>query len=67
MSTTAETNVRPSEQELVEKWRAQALERAGYPDTVAAELAMRPDVDLHRAVELIEKGCTPELAAQILR
>jgi hypothetical protein len=67
MSTTAETNVRPTEQELVERWRAEELERAGYPDTVAAELAMRSDVDLHRAVELLQKGCTPELAAQILR
>jgi hypothetical protein len=64
---TAETNVRPTEQELVEQWRAEALEKAGYPDTVAAELAMRADVDLHRAVELLERGCTPELAAQILR
>jgi hypothetical protein len=67
MSMTAETNVRPSEQELVERWRAEALERAGYPDTVAAELALRPDVDLHRAVELLEKGCAPELAVKILR
>ena len=67
MSTTAETNVSPSEQELVAQWRAEALERAGYPDTVAAELALRPDVDLHRAVELLEKGCAPELAARILR
>jgi hypothetical protein len=67
MSTTAETNIRPTEQELVERWRAEALERAGYPDTVAAELAMRADVDLHRAVQLLERGCTPELAAKILR
>jgi hypothetical protein len=67
MATTTETNVRPTEQELVERWRAGELERAGYPDDVAAELAMRPDVDLHRAVELLAKGCTPELAAQILR
>jgi hypothetical protein len=64
---TAETNIRPSEQELVEQWRAQELERAGYPEAVASELATRPDVDLHRAVELLKKGCTPELAADILR
>jgi hypothetical protein len=64
---TAETQVRPSEQELVERWRAEELERAGYPEGVAAELAMRNDVDLHRAVELVRSGCTPALAAEILR
>jgi hypothetical protein len=63
---TADT-IRPTEQELVERWRAQELERAGFPEEVAAELAMRSDVDLHRAIELLEKGCSPELAADILR
>ena len=66
---TAETNtnVRPTEQEIVERWRAQELERAGYPATVATELAMRADVDLHIAVELLQKGCSPQVAADILR
>jgi hypothetical protein len=63
---TAETNVRPTEQELVEQWRAEELERAGYPTAAAAELATRSDVDLHRAAELLQRGCTPELALQIL-
>ena len=63
---TAETNVRPTEQELVERWRAEELERAGYPADAAAELAMRSDVDLHRAAELLKHGCAPELALQIL-
>ena len=64
---TADTTFKPNEQELVERWRAQELERAGFPADVAAELAVRNDVDLHRAVELLQKGCTPELAADILR
>jgi hypothetical protein len=64
---TAETTNRPTEQELVERWRAEELERAGYPEDVAAELAMRNDVDLHRAVELVRNGCSAELAADILR
>ena len=63
---TAETQVRPTEQELVEQWRAEELERAGYPAQAAAELAMRTDVDLHRAAALIQQGCTPELALKIL-
>ena len=64
---TAETSVRPSEQELVERWRAQELERAGFDPSAAAELAGRSDVDLHRAVELLQKGCPPDVALSILR
>jgi hypothetical protein len=66
---TAETNINvtPTEQELVERWRAEELERAGYSEDVAAELAMRSDIDLHRAIELILRGCSPALAADILR
>ena len=64
---TAETTQTPTEQELVERWRAEALERAGFPEDVAAELATRSDVDLHRAIGLLQKGCSPQLAADILR
>ena len=64
---TTTTTTRPTEQEIVERWRAQELERAGFSEDVAAELAMRSDVDLHRAVELLQRGCAPELAAEILR
>ena len=61
-----ETPVHLTEQELVEQWRAEELERAGYPPQAAVELAARNDVDLHQAAELLVKGCTPELALQIL-
>jgi hypothetical protein len=57
---------RPSEQELVERWRAEELERAGFGPLDAAEIAARAEVDLHRAIELIKHGCSPELAKQIL-
>ena len=56
-----------TELDRVEDWRAQELVRAGYPAAAAAELASRHDVDLHRAVELLERGCPPELAVDILR
>ncbi len=32
----------------------------------AALLAVRHDVDLHRAIELVGAGCSPELALRIL-
>ena len=54
------------ETELVESWRAEQLELAGYGAGAAAELAMRHDVDLHVAVELLSQGCAPELALKIL-
>jgi hypothetical protein len=55
-----------SELEQVERWRATELERAGYPADAAVRIAQRHDVDLHRAVKLVESGCPPELALKIL-
>ena len=63
---TTETPIRLTEQELVEQWRAEELERAGYPPQAAVELAARMDVDLHLAAELLAKGCSTDLALQIL-
>jgi hypothetical protein len=56
----------PTEQERIERWRAEVLERAGYDSRSAELLARRPDVDLHRAVELLQNGCSPKLALDIL-
>jgi hypothetical protein len=55
-----------TELERVERWRAGALERAGFDAEQAARLAARTDIDLHRATDLIEQGCPPELALRIL-
>jgi ABC-type phosphate/phosphonate transport system substrate-binding protein len=63
--TVAETAVR-DETQLVEAWRAEQLELAGYGAAAAAELAARQDVDLHGAVALLRDGCSPELALKIL-
>jgi hypothetical protein len=54
------------EVERVELWRLDSLERAGYDAESAAVLAASPEVDLHFAVSLLERGCTVELALQIL-
>jgi hypothetical protein len=63
--TAADTEIR-DETELVQAWRAEQLELAGYGAGAAAELAMRHDVDLHRAVEMLAHGCPAELALKIL-
>ena len=65
MSAT-ELQIVETEAEKVERWRAEALEKVGYDVESAMQLAARPDVDLHRAVELVEAGCAPELALRIL-
>ncbi|HEU0056211.1 MAG TPA: hypothetical protein VFQ08_03045 [Gaiella sp.] len=54
------------EVERVELWRLDTLERAGYDAESAAVLAASPEVDLHRAVALLERGCSVDVALQIL-
>jgi hypothetical protein len=49
----------------VQSWRLHVLIEAGYPIELAERVA-ESNADLHDAVELIEQGCTPEIAAQIL-
>jgi hypothetical protein len=68
MEPTATPELRrpETETERVERWRAEVLERAGYDVEAAREVASRGDVDLHRAIELIQSGCSAELALQIL-
>jgi hypothetical protein len=65
--TAAEAGLRnETELERVHAWRAQELERAGFDARSAGKLAARPDVDLHRAIDLLRLGCPPELALKIL-
>ena len=54
------------ENAVVEAWRVEELERAGYPSQTAAEIAVRHDIDLHRAVDLLRLGCPFELALRIV-
>ena len=55
-----------TEAERIERWRVEALERAGYEPRAAAAIAARLDIDLHRATDLVGRGCPPDLAARIL-
>ena len=55
----------PSERAKVESWRLHVLMEAGYTLSLAERIAAT-DVDLHRAVELLDAGCSPETAAEIL-
>ena len=65
--SAAEVEVLPTtERDRIEQWRHEALERAGYDPEAAIVLAASHDIDLHSAVSLLERGCSVELALQIL-
>jgi hypothetical protein len=55
-----------TELERVERWRAAELLRVGFAGDDAVALAARPEVDLHEAIALIQRGCPHELAVRIL-
>ena len=54
-----------SESEKVETWRLHVLTEAGYPEPLAEKLA-HSEADVHRAVELTQRGCSHATAARIL-
>ena len=66
MSTRELETTYAPEIDLVEQWRQQELERAGYDSRSAFVLAVSLEVDLHGAVDLLKNGCSAELALEIL-
>ena len=66
MATTELELIEETEVERVIRWRAEELERAGYDERVALKLALRLDVDLHLAVNLLVIGCPAGTAVRIL-
>ncbi len=54
-----------SERSKVESWRLHVLMEAGYAVALAERLA-GSEADLHQAVDLVARGCTPDVAASIL-
>jgi hypothetical protein len=64
--TTAELlTARVTDDEVV-AWRREQLGRAGCRRFEAEVLARERQVDLHEAVALLERGCPPKLALEIL-
>jgi hypothetical protein len=47
-------------------WRTARLLAAGFDRELAAGLAAGGAVDLHGLLELVDRGCSPELAVRIL-
>ena len=63
-SANPERAVRPADD--VAAWRRARLLRAGFDDQAAGALSLELDVDLHALLELVDRGCPPELAARIM-
>lgn len=64
--TVIETHIPETEDERVARWRLEQLLQAGYDETAALILADLGDVDLHRAVDLVSRGCASDTALRIL-
>jgi hypothetical protein len=47
-------------------WRRRQLTAAGFRQPLSHALALDPRVDLHVLLDLVDRGCPPELAARIL-
>ncbi len=47
-------------------WRRRQLAASGFAAGVAARLANDARYDLHALIELVERGCPPELAVRIV-
>jgi hypothetical protein len=47
------------------RWRARRLADAGFARAEALRLAGDREVDIHALLDLIDRGCSPELAARI--
>jgi hypothetical protein len=47
-------------------WRRAQLAEAGFPLSLAAHVARDGRYDLHALLELVDRGCAPELAVRIL-
>jgi hypothetical protein len=54
------------ERENMIAWRYAQLFRSGFPHDLAIRVARDGRYDLHRLIELVERGCSPELALRIL-
>ena len=60
------TGAATTEAVAVLRWRYDELVRAGYYPAHAHKLARQLDVDLHRAADLVRKGCPSGTALRIV-
>jgi hypothetical protein len=59
------TTSAPGRDEVV-RWRCEQLVESGFALALAARVAKNAHYDLHALIELVERGCQPDLAVRIL-
>ena len=64
--TNRDADATPAGDPWVVAWRYEQLTDVGYPSDIAVVLAERTDIDLHGAIELLERGATIHEALRIL-
>lgn len=62
---TTKVRVERSTDEVV-AWRRDQLVHAGFPLHLADRIARDGCFDLHALIELVERGCPPDLAERIV-
>jgi hypothetical protein len=66
VTPTDEDDVRRDDEEVaIREWRAHQLQRLGLSRLLAHTFGDR--VDWHEVAKLVERGCTPDLALEIVR
>jgi hypothetical protein len=65
VTPTYEDEARRHEELALWQWRALQLQRLGLSRLIALTFAAR--VDWHEVAELVDRGCSPELALEIVR
>ncbi len=50
----------------VVRWRRAQLVHAGFPLPLAVRIGKDSRFDLHALIQLVERGCEPELAVRIV-
>jgi hypothetical protein len=66
MTTAQFTRLPAHEAKKVLRWRLRALTAAGYELDDAVVLASHVELDLHRATDLVRRGCPSATAVRIL-
>lgn len=62
---TRHADHQPARHEVV-AWRVKRLREAGFQRAAAERLARDQRYDLHELLDLVDRGCRPDLAARIL-